>query len=394
MSLRRLTSAIARVTPRRATSLLPRHPAAGPIPLMRPQMLIDGRKTVTATNEYRTRVAEVELDALRNPLPPWAVRVEVPAFFDELEVDTVLKRLIDHPSITRLVIRRPPSEETELRGLGHLRQLIELRFEYDFTYSHPSDFRLRLPWLARSRATDLRPLEGLLRLQGLTLAGNHDISDLGPLAHLTALRDLQLSGRITDLRPLRNLRDLQRLTIHHRGLKNLEPLAGLSELQALDVSGSKVRDLSSLSALVHLHSLDLSGTRVVDLRPLSRLPQLETLDLTLTHVSDLRPLAGSTRLRSLSLNQTAVADLTPLRACEQLETLTLRHTGISDLGPLAALPHLRHLSVIGTKIQHSQLRELRLPSTRVDGLTIVPAIAELADARPSLGGASRARVAF
>jgi internalin A len=77
------------------------------------------------------------------------------------------------------------------------------------------------------------------------------LSHLGPLAALTGLRELYLSGTLVpDLAPLADLAGLQKLDLSKTQVTDLAPLVGLRCLQWLDVSNTKVTDLAPLIALL------------------------------------------------------------------------------------------------------------------------------------------------
>ena len=120
--------------------------------------------------------------------------------------------------------------------------------------------------------------------------------------------------QVTDLAPLAGLTALQTLNVSRTQVADLAPLAGLTALQTLDVSGTQVTDLAPLAGLTALQTLDVSGTQVTDLAPLAGLTALQTLDVSGTQVTDLAPLAGLTALQTLDVSGTQVTDLSPLRS--------------------------------------------------------------------------------
>ena len=98
------------------------------------------------------------------------------------------------------------------------------------------------PLLVRQLSGDLSPLAGLTSLQSLDLSGCRQLSgDLSPLAGLTSLQSLNLAG-------CKQLRG------------NLSPLAGLTSLQSLNLYGCRQLSggLSPLAGLTSLQSLDLT----------------------------------------------------------------------------------------------------------------------------------------
>ena len=88
-------------------------------------------------------------------------------------------------------------------------------------------------------------------------------------------------------------------------ISDLAPLAGLTALQSLDCSNTQVTDLGPLAGLTALQSLVCSNTQVTDLGPLAGLTALQSLDCSYTQVTDLGPLAGLTALQSLACSRHA-----------------------------------------------------------------------------------------
>jgi NACHT domain len=82
-------------------------------------------------------------------------------------------------------------------------------------------------------------------------------------------------------------------------IRDLTPLANLTDLQELDLSGTQVVDAAPLANLTNLETLDLSGTQVADAAPLAKLTNLQWLYLSGTQVADAAPLANLTNLPRL-----------------------------------------------------------------------------------------------
>ena len=114
------------------------------------------------------------------------------------------------------------------------------------------------------------------------------IDDIGPLALLTGLRDLDLHGcRMTDLAPIAGLPHLTELSLYGGEVKNLEPLAKLTKLTSLTISGCRTTDLLPILDLPELTVLTFRQlSRIEDLGLLTSLTGLETLDMSESYIED------------------------------------------------------------------------------------------------------------
>jgi Leucine-rich repeat (LRR) protein len=226
--------------------------------------------------------------------------------------------------------------------------------------------------LDRTQVSDLTPLAELRALRRLSL-DRTQVGDLTPLAGLRALQALVLdNSRVNDLTPLVELIALQRLSLGNTLVSDLASLARLSALQTLDLRSTSAGNLAPLAGLSRLQTLSLSHTQVTDLAPLAGLSALQALDLDFTEVTDLGPLAGLGTLQTLSLGNTQVTDLSPLAELSALQTLNLNRTAVNDFAPLLRLSALESLSLSYTQVTDlaplarlSALRSLQLDSTEV-----------------------------
>lgn len=121
--------------------------------------------------------------------------------------------------------------------------------------------------------TDLSPLKALTKLERLNLSDTK-ISDITPLSGLTQLRTLNLSRtNVADLAPLRGLSRLDTLELVMLPLDKLAkdeldlddsldlgPLASLPALRELDLRQSLVVDLSPLTRIKTLTWVRVAGT--------------------------------------------------------------------------------------------------------------------------------------
>ena len=169
-------------------------------------------------------------------------------------------------------------------------------------------------------------------------------SSLGSLSTIRpALQELDRSGFLW-----LDFREDSPGVVHRPSPLDLKPLAGLTGLQTLDISGRVISDLKPLAGMTALHTLDLRAGVVSDLTPLAGLTALQTLRLSyFRKISDLKPLAGLIGLQTLDISEcTGVSDLKPLAGLTTLQLLNLSEcTGVSDLKPLAGLTRLRVLNL-------------------------------------------------
>jgi len=121
-------------------------------------------------------------------------------------------------------------------------------------------------------------LEGLPGLRELTLRDNR-ISDVQSLAKLSGLTGLFLRGnQVRDIGPLAKLSGLTRLGLGDNELiSDLKPLAGLTALEELHVGGNQIVDLAPLARLTALRELDVQRNHISDFGPLAGLKNLKVL---------------------------------------------------------------------------------------------------------------------
>ncbi|MEE8169956.1 MAG: leucine-rich repeat domain-containing protein [Phycisphaerae bacterium] len=274
-----------------------------------------------------TDAAEQELEQYKQETN-WKVVMELAQAVNPLEIPEVLTRFVQEGKV-------------------------------DFVY-HESNLGML------ARISDLTPLAGLTSLTSLNLTGTR-VSDLTPLAGLTSLTRIDLTDTlVSDLTSLAGLASLRSLKLWHTQVSDLTPLIGLTSLTTLDLDQTPVSDLKPLAGLTSLAELLLWGTSVFDLTPLLGLTSLTSLNLNDTHVSDLTPLAGLESLQSLRLRSTQVSDLTPLAGLTSLTMLILMGTRVSDIEPLAGLTALSVLDLRSTGVM--DLAPIRgLPNVKVFG---------------------------
>ena len=195
-------------------------------------------------------------------------------------------------------------------------------------------------YVSNSGITDLTGLEHAHYLSSLDLRGNtNTVSDFSPLAGLTNLKSLNLSGSfLTDISSLIGLTDLEDLGLSGSNLSDISPLAHLTNLTRLSLSSNNLSDISPLVNLTGLAVLDLDGNNLSDISPLANLTGLGALYLSSNNISDVSPLANLTNLTRLWISHNNISDVSPLANLTHLSgTLSLLDNNISDVSPLVAL---------------------------------------------------------
>lgn len=162
--------------------------------------------------------------------------------------------------------------------------------------------------------TDITGLEFAQNLVNLELGNQgNNVTDLTPLATLTALTGLNVGGnQVTDLRPLANLTNLKGLSLWNNHVTDVSSLRSLTGLTYLNLAANHVSDLNPLANLVSLEKLDLYDNEVEGITPLSDLKNLNFLILKHNRIRNLNPLIGLTELRVLRIEENPIRDLTPL----------------------------------------------------------------------------------
>ena len=115
---------------------------------------------------------------------------------------------------------------------------------------------------------DLGPLASLTQLTELNIAFNF-VEDLSPLSGLTQLRELDArSNLLLDISPLASLTALRELNLGgNLDVTNATPVAALSALEAIDLSGTAIDDATPLAGLLQLNFINMNDTLLTDLTP-------------------------------------------------------------------------------------------------------------------------------
>lgn len=245
-------------------------------------------------------------------------------------------------------------------------------------------------------------LHRIINIKTLNLSRNAYLQKLDPVARLSMLETLWLSGtEITDLKPLENLSFLKTLDISQTRIANLEALKNLYNLEQLNISNSRVEVLEPLHGLAELQLVQADGSRIKAeqvyalkrVQPaVSVIYQTESLVLWWGNLNsnwrqifeqyvaiDINPkpeqLQAIADLKEVEVNNGGVLSLLPLNRLYFLEKLYVSSNGIQDLSPLSEKKFLRKLDISGNPIadlqaisQLTQLEELNIESTPISDL--------------------------
>ncbi len=231
-------------------------------------------------------------------------------------------------------------------------------------------------------------LDAVAQVETVRLSGRLEELDLGSLAQLPGLKNLELEdwtdiSRAPDapvktirLQALSTLTQLKRLSINAYDVKlDLLFVAALPNLESLSLKGLRLDEagLEHVGRISRLKVLRLSGDMLTtygafrgnDLCHLSGLSELQELDLAINPIDDesLRHLEGLSQLKRLNLSRTEVTDkgMALLLRLKQMESLDLAGTKITDGGlvQLVALTRLDTLDVSETQITDEGIKVLQ-----------------------------------
>ena len=194
-----------------------------------------------------------------------------------MDFDDVFPRLAGLPAATNDLagLKADVRDVTLLGETKHLERL-------------PSLSAIRRLWCVNTKRNIVSSISACTQLSALYLdaLSASDLRFLRPFSNLEVLR-LDGATQVTSFDPVGELRQLRGLSLEHfPKVRSIEPLAGLTQLEVLDVSGSI-----------------WTRMRVESLEPIRELKSLRFLSLTNLKPEDdsLRALSDSTALRGLRL---------------------------------------------------------------------------------------------
>jgi internalin A len=204
-------------------------------------------------------------------------------------------------------------------------------------------------WAAGHNIPDLEALADLTQLTYLNVSDN-EIVDITPVAGLTNLETLFLTGNllIADAGPVAALTALKEVSFFNTNVGNtVSALSGATGLTRVIISYSEVTDISWVSALTNLEHFIASNDTITDVSALAGLTQLQTLILDRNPITDISMLSGLSNVVEFSLDYTGISDLTGLGGMTSLIDLDLQSNEISDITQLTGLTTIEELNLAG-----------------------------------------------
>ncbi len=204
---------------------------------------------------------------------------------------------------------------------------------------------------------DINPLENLIHLQELYLAGN-EVSDINPLNNLIDLEELDLFlNQVDQIQVLENLVKLKRLDLSRNQFDDLTALENLTDLESLRFHENEVTDISALANLTELTLLDMSRNQIEDISPLEDLINLETLFMNRNQLEAIGVLENLVNLEDLRFSANQVADISVLENLTNLTSLFIPYNEISDISSLVANIGLGSGTLIDIRYNYLDLSE-------------------------------------
>lgn len=203
-----------------------------------------------------------------------------------------------------------------------------------------------------SSLDDLPLFTGLLTLSAHQLAG----VDLTPIASLTTLRTLDLSGCTLSssmLELIGTLPELRSLNLSQCAIDSINALVGLTGLEYLNITDNTVSDLTAVSAMTQLEELYISNNPITTITYLSSCPALRILSAESCGIAKLSPLADCTALEELYAANNAIEDISVLSGCTALRVIDISSNTVSDISILPQLPEL-----VNFKANNNQITEI------------------------------------
>ncbi len=272
------------------------------------------------------------------------------------------------------------AKETEAAPDLKLKDILKIGKDYVLVNRAEDSDSIAHDSIAINASRILGDVRKIWRTESISLAENPHIATLDPLAALTALKYLDISGTsVTVLQPIRNLTRLEHLDISKTRINSIEPLQYCISIQNLNLSNTPVSSLNTLENFIKLAYLDISSVYLYDIsslskltslkelravnvpmnnfEPLSGLTSLELLDLSGSGIMDIEAFRTMTALKRISLERTSLTNIDAMSSMKALQFVYLDSTGVADLGPLNGMPELRTVYCDHTQVGGAEAQE-------------------------------------
>lgn len=299
--------------------------------------------TLTA-GETTVRAVIVEENGLVSPLKTFnytVAGVVEPVTLTDSAIDRTVRQLLqvdeDHIiysnelwKITALVV---PSDAKSLADLVWMPFLEQLAIK-------------------ESAISDLAPLAGLSNLEELIITGTTvSSSDLAYIAGLPELTSLTLSGcNLSSISEISAASGLTYLDLSSNTIGNILPLSGMKKLEYVDVSRNALTSLAVFSNMQDLAELYASYNSIPSATDLSNCPKLAVLDLTGNQLTDLKGIENLTALRGFYVAFNQLTDISGLEKNVLIGDLDISNNQITDITALSTLDQLRNFNFSHNKI--------------------------------------------
>lgn len=215
-------------------------------------------------------------------------------------------------TITRLYVT---SNVESLSGISHIPNLYSLELVNAPNLSDYSELatitNLSELKLGSNVAVDIEQFAPMFTHLTLLSLSNRGLTNIDALHVMSNLKELNLSyNQIQDISALESMPNMYSLNISgNNTLSNVTPLANLTALEYLDASNTQIDSSTALAGLVNLKMLKLNDVQHIDLADLSALTNLEVLEVyTANGVSDLESIAHLP-LNTLIANYGQISDV-------------------------------------------------------------------------------------
>jgi hypothetical protein len=307
-------------------------------------------------------LAQTDTDALMAHVGRLDYLKRLSIYCDERLSDAGMAHLEGLTNLERLEFTKRGAKVTGA-GLKHIGALKKLRYLSLGSFT-PNDSDL-------SFAAGLHALRSLhFNADKITDAGLAHVRELDQLRRLGIARAPITSAGLVHLSTMTHMRSLN---LSDTLVDDLSPLAGLTDLRELVLSGTPLNDSggAAIGGFNKLVTLDLDHTQIGDdvVQLLRDKATIETLILGGTRVTDagLLHLQGMLQLKLLNLDRTLVSDpgVASLITAPRLENLWLRKTRVTDKGleSLARFPRLVNVDVSDNRVTIAGLKQLAASRT-------------------------------